>query len=44
MELNAAFSQLIPRFPSMRLTVDPAQLAIESDAMADGLVELPVAW
>ena len=44
MELNAAFSQLIPRFASMRLTVDPAQLAIESDAMADGLVELPVAW
>jgi cytochrome P450 len=43
-ELNAVFAQLIPRFPSMRLTVDPATLPTRRDALAGGLVELPVSW
>lgn len=43
-ELKAVFSQLIPRFPSMRPTVDPATLATRRDALAGGLVELPVSW
>jgi cytochrome P450 len=43
-ELKAAFSQLIPRFPSLHLTVDPATLTTRSDVLAGGLVELPVAW
>jgi hypothetical protein len=38
------FSQLIPRFPSMHLTVDPARLTVRSDVLAGGLAELPVSW
>jgi cytochrome P450 len=44
MELKAVFAQLIPRFPAMRLAVDPATLAVRSDALANGLVGLPVLW
>lgn len=44
MELNSVFSQMIPRFPDMRLTVDPANLVINTEALGAGLVELPVAW
>jgi pentalenolactone synthase len=43
-ELKAVFTQLIPRFPSMRLTVDPATLPTRRDVLAGGLVELPVSW
>jgi cytochrome P450 len=43
-ELKAVFTQLIPRFPSMHLTVDPATLPMRSDVLAGGLVELPVSW
>lgn len=43
-ELNTVFSQLIPRFPSMHLTVDPATLTVRNDVLAGGLIELPVAW
>ncbi|HTY31733.1 cytochrome P450 [Mycobacterium sp.] len=43
-ELKAVFGQLIPRFPSMHLTVDPATLPTRSDVLAGGLVELPVSW
>jgi cytochrome P450 len=43
-ELNTVFAQLIPRFPSMDLTVDPATLPTRRDALAGGLVELPVSW
>jgi cytochrome P450 len=43
-ELNTVFAQLIPRFPSMHLTVDPATLPTRRDALAGGLVELPVSW
>jgi cytochrome P450 len=43
-ELKTVFAQLIPRFPSMHLTVDPATLTVRCDVLAGGLVELPVAW
>jgi cytochrome P450 len=43
-ELKTVFAQLIPRFPLMHLTVDPATLTVRSDVLAGGLVELPVAW
>jgi pentalenolactone synthase len=44
MELNAVFSQLIPRFPNMRLAVETASLSINTDALGAGLVALPVTW
>ncbi len=43
-ELKMVFGQLIPRFPSMHLTVDPATLPTRRDVLAAGLVELPVSW
>ncbi|MEB3983051.1 cytochrome P450 [Mycobacterium sp. 663a-19] len=43
-ELKTVFAQLIPRFPSMHLTVDPATLPTRRDALAGGLVALPVSW
>lgn len=43
-EMKAVFAQLIPRFPSVHLTVDPAMLTARSDVLAGGLVELPVSW
>ena len=43
-ELKTVFGQMIPRFPSMRLTVDPATLPMRSDVLAGGLAELPVSW
>ena len=44
MELNSVFSQLIPRFPDMRLAVDAATLSINMDTLGSGLVALPVTW
>lgn len=43
-ELKTVFGQLIPRFPSMRLTVDPAALSTRDDVLAGGLTALPVSW
>ena len=43
-ELKTVFGQLIPRFPSMRLTADAATLPTRRDVLAGGLVELPVSW
>ena len=43
-ELNTVFTQLIPRFPAMHLTVDPAELTTRRDVLAGGLVKLPVSW
>jgi cytochrome P450 len=43
-ELKTVFAQLIPRFPSMQLTVDPATLTVRHDVLAGGLGELPVSW
>lgn len=44
LELNCVFTQLIPRFPDMRLTVDAAELSVDVDALGSGLVALPVSW
>jgi cytochrome P450 len=43
-ELQAVFSQLIPRFPAMRLAVPPGELRLNSDVLTGGLAELPVSW
>ncbi len=43
-ELQAVFSQLPARFPTMRLTVPVEQLRVRSDALTGGLTELPVEW
>lgn len=44
LELKTVFAQLIPRFPSMHLLVDPTTLIMRRDVLAGGLVELPVSW
>ena len=44
MELTSVFAQMIPRFPDMRLAVDASALTINTDALASGLVQLPVTW
>lgn len=43
-ELQAAFSQLIPRFPTMRLAVPTEQLTFRQDVLTGGLTALPVTW
>lgn len=43
-ELKTVFAQLISRFPTMHLTVDPTTLTVRHDVLAGGLVELPVSW
>lgn len=43
-ELQVALSQLIRRFPTMRLAVPREELRLRSAALAGGLVELPVEW
>jgi pentalenolactone synthase len=43
-EMQAVFSQLIPRFPTMRLAVPVEQLRVRSDVLTGGLVDLPVTW
>jgi cytochrome P450 len=43
-ELQAVFSQLVSRFPSMRLAVDAEKLRVRTDTLAGGLTELPVGW
>lgn len=44
MELQAVFSQLISRFPTMRLTVPGEGLTIRGDVLTGGLTALPVTW
>ncbi len=44
MELKIVFSQLIPRFPTMRLDVDPSTLTAGFHSLSHGLVALPVSW
>ena len=44
MELNAVFSQLIPRFPALRLEVDPATMTTGFQSLSHGLAPLPVSW
>jgi pentalenolactone synthase len=43
-ELHAAFAQLLPRFPTMRLAVPVEELSIRPDTLTGGLTALPVAW
>jgi pentalenolactone synthase len=43
-ELRAVFSQLLARFPTMRLAVPIEQLRVRSDAVTGGLTGLPVEW
>lgn len=43
-ELRAVFSQLTSSFPTMRLAVPVEELAVRTDVLTGGLVELPVRW
>jgi pentalenolactone synthase len=43
-ELRAVFSRLPVRFPRMRLATGVEALQVRADALAGGLVELPVQW
>jgi cytochrome P450 len=43
-ELSAVFSQLAPRFPTMRLAVDVEALTVPTGRFFGGLTELPVRW
>ena len=43
-ELQAVFSQLLARFPTMRLAVPVEQLRVRSDTVTGGLTKLPVDW
>jgi pentalenolactone synthase len=44
LEMLALFSQLLPRFPTMRLAVGVEDLRSHTDQITGGLVELPVSW
>jgi pentalenolactone synthase len=43
-ELQAVFSQLLARFPKMRLAVPVEQLRVRSGTLTGGLTKLPVEW
>jgi cytochrome P450 len=43
-ELQAVFTQLLARFPEMRLAVPVEQLRMRSGTLTGGLTELPVEW
>ncbi|HYB80060.1 MAG TPA: cytochrome P450 [Mycobacterium sp.] len=43
-ELNAVFSQLISRFPAMRLALSLEELTQRTGLLFGGLTELPVQW
>ncbi|MEV6769639.1 cytochrome P450 [Nocardia sp. NPDC051030] len=43
-ELQVAFGQLVSRFPTMSLAVDPAQLSQREEIFTGGLRKLPVQW
>src|SRR5436305_15220345 len=43
-ELQEVFTQLVTRFPTMRLAVPAEDLALREDTLTGGLVELPVTW
>ena len=43
-ELQAVFSQLLARFPRMRLAVPVEQLRVRSGTLTGGLTKLPVEW
>jgi cytochrome P450 len=43
-ELQAVFSQLVCRFPTLRIAADVEDLKMRDDELAGGLTELPVQW
>jgi pentalenolactone synthase len=43
-ELRAVFSQLLQRFPTLRLAVPVEELTVRSGVLTGGLVDLPVTW
>jgi cytochrome P450 len=43
-ELHAVLSQLASRFPAMRLAMGVEELALRTEMLFGGLVELPVRW
>jgi pentalenolactone synthase len=44
LELQTVFTQLVSRFPTMRLAVQTQVLTVRPDSLAGGLTELPVRW
>ncbi|AKK30463.1 cytochrome P450 [Mycobacterium sp. EPa45] len=44
LELKTVYSQLIPRFPTLRLCADPATMTTGFHSLSHGLPELPVSW
>ena len=44
MELQVAFSQLVPRLPEMCLAVPVEELRLRTDILTGGLDALPVTW
>ncbi|WP_432994619.1 cytochrome P450 [Dactylosporangium sp. CA-233914] len=44
LEMLALFTQLLPRFPDLRLAVEPAQLRSHGEQITGGLEALPVTW
>ncbi|MFD1050407.1 cytochrome P450, partial [Kibdelosporangium lantanae] len=43
-ELREVFTQLVTRFPGMRLAVPAEEVRQKSEQLTAGLVELPVTW
>jgi pentalenolactone synthase len=43
-ELTEVLTQLIPRFPDMRLAVPESSLTYRTDVLTGGLIALPVTW
>jgi cytochrome P450 len=43
-ELQTVFSQLIPRFPGMRLAVPAEELTVSTGVLTGGLADLQVTW
>lgn len=43
-ELQTVFSQLVSRFPTLKLAADVEDLAVRDDALTRGLIALPVQW
>jgi cytochrome P450 len=44
MQLQAVLTQLVARFPAMRLAVGVEELRLRHDTLIGGLVQLPVTW
>jgi pentalenolactone synthase len=43
-ELQTVFTQLVSRFPTMRLAVEVEELTMRRDVLTGGLTALPVRW